>query len=330
MSGDTYILGVDGGGSKTYAVIVNSHGDKVGSGISGSCNHQVIGIDKAAMHIKESIDLALQAAKLTYSDIAFTQYGLAGLDRERDYKIVRQAISQIPLAPWDLVSDTMEGLRTGSVRNVGVVLICGSGTNAAGRNEAGVTVQVGGVGYLFGDNLGGNYMATTMFRAAVRSWEGREIPSILPQKLLQYFGFPTMEALIDDFLDREIYQIREGRLTIALHEAADEGDLLAIRLLKEAGQELGITGNAVIRKLGGLEDQTIPIVLVGSVIQKGRSPYLLEELRKTLELENPSVELIIPEMAPVYGSILLAMDHLQIPTTEETHRQFSVNGGYEQ
>lgn len=329
MSANTYILGVDGGGSKTYAVIVNGNGNKISSGISGSSNHQVVGIDKAFGHIKESVDLALQAAGLSYPDIAFTQYGLAGLDRVQDYRIVHPALSRIPFPRWDVVPDTMEGLRTGSIHNVGVVLICGSGTNAAGRNEAGETVQVGGVGYLYGDSLGANYMATTMFRAAVRSWEGREIPSILPEKLLHYFGFPTMEALINDFLDREIQQIREGRLTVSLHEAANEGDLLAIRLLKEAGKELGITGNAVIRKLGGFKGQTVPIVLVGSVIQKGRNPYLLEELRKTLELENLNVELIIPEMAPVYGSILLAMDHLQIPTTAEMHRQFSLNGGYE-
>ncbi|TXK85291.1 N-acetylglucosamine kinase [Paenibacillus sp. N3.4] len=329
MSDSTYILGVDGGGSKTYAVIVNALGDKISSGVSGSSNHQVVGIEKTLTHIKESIDQALQAAGLSHADIAFAQYGMAGLDRERDYEIVRPALATLPFNRWDMVCDTMEGLRTGSPDNVGVVLLCGSGTNAAGRNEAGESIQVGGIGYLYGDSLGSNYMATTMFRAAVRSWEGREIPSILPDKLLNYFGFSHMEDLINDFLDREIYQIREGRLTVSLHEAANEGDLLAIKLLKEAGRELGITGNAVIRKLGGFKKQPIPIVLVGSVIQKGRSPILLDELRRTLELENGEIELIIPEMAPVYGAILLAMDHLQIPTSEEIHRKFTVNGGYE-
>ncbi|WP_169084131.1 N-acetylglucosamine kinase [Paenibacillus sp. PL91] len=329
MTQSAYILGVDGGGSKTYAVIVNGNGDKISSGISGASNHQSIGIDKAIAHINESIDQALQAAGLSHSDIAFAQYGLAGLDRQQDYGIVRPALSQIPFANWDMVSDTFEGLRTGSTSNTGVVLICGTGSNAAGRNEAGETVQVGGIGYLYGDNLGANYMATTMFRAAVRSWEGREIPSILPDKLLQYFGFPTMGALINDFLDRDIQYIREGRLTISLHEAASEGDTLAIQLLKEAGNELGITANTVIRKLGGFKGKTIPIVLVGSVLQKGRSPYLLNELRRVLELDNPSVELIIPEIAPVYGSILLAMDHLQIPATAETMNKFNANGGYE-
>ncbi|OBZ10241.1 N-acetylglucosamine kinase [Bacillus sp. FJAT-26390] len=329
MTINSYIIGIDGGGSKTYAVIVDANGDKISSGVAGPSNHQTIGIDKALANINDSIDQALQAAGLSHADIAFAQYGLAGLDREQDYQIVRPALSHIPFARWNIVSDTFEGLRTGSPSNIGVVLICGTGSNAAGRNEAGETVQVGGIGYLYGDNLGANYMATTMFRAAVRSWEGREIPSVLPEKLLQYFGFPTMGALINDFLDREIQYIREGKLTISLHEAAREGDALAIRLLKEAGNELGITANTVIRRLGGFKGITVPIVLVGSVLQKGRSPYLLNELRRVLELENPNVELIIPELAPVYGAILLAMDHLEIPATKETIQKFNANGGYE-
>jgi len=324
-----YVLGVDGGGSKTCTVITDVKGNKIGSGAAGCANHQIVGVEAAVTSIRESVDRALQAAGLTYADIAFAVYGLAGLDRERDYALMRPALETIPFASYDMVCDTMEGLRTGSPRNAGVVLICGNGCNAAGRNEAGETVQVGGNGYLYGDSVGANYMATTMFREAVRSWEGREIASSLPDKLLDYFGFPTMDALINDFLDREIYQIREGPLTIALHEAANEGDALAIRILRDSGKELGIAGNAVIRKLGGFREQPIPIVLVGSVVQKGRSPFLLDELRKTIEAENPSIELIIPEMAPVYGAVLLAMDHLQIHAGEEMHKKFSSSGGNE-
>jgi N-acetylglucosamine kinase-like BadF-type ATPase len=323
-----YIMGVDGGGSKTYAVIVEETANKVGSGVSGSSNHQVIGVEQAFMHIKEAIDQALEAAGLVYKDIAFIQYGLAGLDREMDYALMRPVLNSLPFSNWDMVGDTMEGLRTGSYKNAGVVLLCGSGTNAAGRNDAGQVIQVGGVGYLYGDSVGSNYMASLMFRAAVRSWEGREIASILPQKVVDYFGFSNMETLIDDFLDREVSQIREGRLTVALHEAADEGDELAIRLLKDAGYELGIAANAVIRKLGGFETKPIPIVLVGSVIQKGRNPYLLAELRKTVEVEYPFIELVIPEMAPVYGAVLLGMDHLNIDTNEDTHQKFTSYGGY--
>lgn len=314
-------MGVDGGGSKTYTVITDEYGNKVGDGLSGRGNHQVVGIETALMNIKESIDKALACAGLTYKDISFTQFGLAGADREKDFAILRPALSTLPFETWDLVCDTFEGLRIGSENNIGVVLVCGSGTNAAGRNKEGKVVQTGGFGYFYGDAAGGTHMAKETFRSAVRSWELREIPSVLSEKVSKFFGFQTMEQLVDDFLDRDIYDV-PGELTIVLHEAADEGDLLAIQILRNTGKELGIAANSVIKRLGKFESDIIPVVLVGSVLQKARNQHLLQSLKSTIVSENPNISLIIPDIEPVYGSILLAMDHLGIEAREDVYQKF--------
>ncbi|WP_026562854.1 BadF/BadG/BcrA/BcrD ATPase family protein [Bacillus sp. J37] len=316
-----YLMGVDGGGSKTYTVITDEYGNKVGEGLSGRGNHQVEGIQFAMKNIKESIDIAMSTAGLQYEDITFTQFGLAGADREKDFAILRRALRTLPLRSWDVVCDTFEGLRIGSKNNVGVVLVCGSGTNAAGRNKEGRVVQIGGMGYLYGDAAGGIYMARETFRSAVRSWEQREIPSILTEKVSRFFGFQTMDQLVNDFLDQDIYEV-PGELTIVLHEAAAEGDQLAIQLLKNIGEELGIAGNAVIKSLGGFESDNIPVVLIGSILQKGRNQHLIQSLTAKIESENASISVIIPDIEPVYGSILLAFDHIGIETTEEMFQKF--------
>lgn len=316
-----YLMGVDGGGSKTYTVITDEYGNKVGDGLSGRGNHQVVGIETALMNIKESIDKALACARLTYKDISFTQFGLAGADREKDFSILRPALSTLPFETWDLVCDTFEGLRIGSENNIGVVLVCGSGTNAAGRNKEGKVIQTGGFGYFYGDAAGGTHMAKETFRSAVRSWELREIPSVLTEKVPKFFGFQTMEQHVDDFLDQDIYDV-PGELTIVLHEAADEGDLLAIQILRNTGKELGIAANSVIKRLGKFESGIIPVVLVGSVLQKARNQHLLQSLKSTIVSENPNISLIIPDIEPVYGSILLAMDHLGIEAREDVYQKF--------
>ncbi|WP_175639433.1 N-acetylglucosamine kinase [Metabacillus schmidteae] len=316
-----YLMGVDGGGSKTYTVITDEYGNKVGEGLSGRGNHQDVGIHTALRNIKESIEKALATSGLQYEDISFTQYGLAGADREKDFAILRPALSTLPLKSWNVVCDTFEGLRIGSENNIGVVLVCGTGTNAAGRNKEGKVVQIGGMGYLFGDAAGGIYMARETFRSAVRSWEQREIHSILTDKVSGFFGFQTMEQLVNDFLDRDIYEV-PGELAIVLHEAAAEGDHLAIQLLRKTGEELGIAANSVIKRLGDFESDTIPVVLVGSILQKGRSHHLIQSLKSKIESENPNISIIIPDIEPVYGSILLAMDHLGIETTGEIYQKF--------
>ncbi len=203
-------MGVDGGGTKTYTIITDELGNKVGNGLSGRGNHQGYGIEKALTNIKDSIDQALQSAGLAYKDISFTQFGLAGADPEKDFSILLPALKTLPLGEWDLVCDTYEGLRIGSRNNLGVVLVCGTGTNAAGRNKEGTLIQTGGMGYLYGDAAGGSHLAEETFRSAVRSWEFRDIPTVLTTKVPEFFGFQNMDQLVNDFLDRDIYQFPES------------------------------------------------------------------------------------------------------------------------
>ena len=321
------ILGVDGGGSKTYAVVVDESGNKLGSGVSGSGNHQGPGVDVALANIRQAALDALAQAGLSPEDVSFVQYGLAGADREYDFNILRPALATLPFEKLDLVCDTLEGLRTGSDDNVGVVLVCGSGTNAVGRNRNGTTVQTGGFGYLFGDTAGGYHLAVETFRAAVRSVEYREQPSLLPERVAQFLGFPSMEQVITYYLDGELEEV-PADLTLVLHQAAAEGDEVSIRILEDMGRELGLAAKSVVRRLGGFDGDEFPVVLVGSVLQRGRSPHLLGALKDTVRTEYPEALFVIPEMAPVYGAILLGMTRLDLPITDELTKKFAAYGGY--
>ncbi|MDX5476360.1 MAG: ATPase [Bacillaceae bacterium] len=323
----TYIMGVDGGGTKTYSVICNEKGERIGYGLAGCGNHQSYGIDEAYLHIETSIQNALSDAHLKKEDISFVQFGLAGADRPRDFEILNGALEKLGFEHWEVVCDTMEGLRIGSSSNTGVVLVCGTGTNCAGRNSVGETTQTGGFGYLYGDTAGGYAMAQDTFRAAVRSYEFREVPSLLTQEVPKFFGFHDMEELLNDFLDREVTSV-PSNLTKLLHEVAEQKDPLAISILEKTGKELGIAAISVIKKLGKFNG-TIPIVLTGSILQKGKNKSLLDSLLATVESEYPDVELVIPKMEPVYGSVMLAMDHLGISVTDDIMKKFEAFGGYE-
>jgi len=312
----TYVMGVDGGGSKTHAVITDAKGHVLGVGRSSGCNHQTLGIDSAMRNLKAAVEETLSAARLSCEDLDFVHYALAGADREADFRLLREAIErELPsIRRWEITSDAMAGLRSGTTDNTGVVLINGSGTNAVGRSKDGRIVQVGGFGYLYGDYAGGEQIAIETFRYAVRSWEQREIPSILTRKVPEFLGYSSMEQMVGDYLDRQVASV-PGELTIVLHAAAEEGDELSIRLLKLVGRELGLAASSVIKRMGSFAiDHAIPIVLAGSIFQKGRSSWLLSELKQTVQSEHPDTEFVIPEMEPVYGAVLLAMDGAGIAT----------------
>lgn len=320
------IMGVDGGGSKTYAVITDAHGALLGTGSSLGSNYQMIGIEQTVVHLKQAMGAALSMAGAAYDELSFVQYALAGADREPDFTALRAGLAQIPVKRWALECDTMAGLRSGSPDNVGVVLVCGSGTNAVGRSRSGKMVQTGGFGYLYGDSAGGNTMAIETFRSAVRSWEHREIDSILADKVPRFFGFDSMERMYHDFLDKHLSSV-PGELTIVLHEAVDEGDALAMRILSNIGKELGLAANSVIRRIGDIGIDAVPIVLIGSVFQKGRNSHMLEALELTIRSQHPNATFVIPEMEPVFGAVLLAMDQLGIRAKTDMMNKFNAYRG---
>ena len=317
----SYVVGVDGGGSQTTAVVADLDGRLIAKGRAGGSNHQGPGIDEALRQVRRAVDAALDAAQVPASAVEFVQYGLAGADRPRDFEILRPALATLPFADWDVVSDAWQGLRAGTDDYIGVSLVCGSGTNAIGRNAQGREVQVGGFGYVFGDFAGGHDVAVETFRAAVRSWQRREEATVLTERVAAYLGVPDMEAVYNKFLDEDLAVPLS--LALVVHQAADAGDAVSQRILGQMGFELGLAANAVLDHLHVGSQESLPVVLVGSVLQKGKSPFLLEALDDTVKIRYPQVFLSQLDVPPVFGSVLLALDRLgreAAPSARETFK----------
>ncbi|OKP95618.1 BadF/BadG/BcrA/BcrD ATPase family protein [Paenibacillus sp. P46E] len=322
-----YVAGVDGGGSKTIAMVADEYGTVLGAAVSGCGNHQIIGAQAAVLNIRGALFGALAQAGIAKEELDYVQFGLAGADRRIDMDILCPEIGrQLSLRSWDIVCDTMEGLRIGSPDNTGVVLVCGSNTNAAGRNRLGQTVQIGGFDSLFGDRAGGYYLAAQALSRAVRSWEGREPYSDLVERIPLRLGFASFEEMLNRYLDEDI-SAAPLELSLIVHESADSGDWLSRQLLTDMGRELGISAAAVIRKLGSFEEAGVPVILTGSILQSGRNPLLLDALAKEVEREYPSCTFVIPEIPPVFGALMLAMDQLGIPVTPDMLEHFERDGG---
>lgn len=93
------------------------------------------------------------------------------------------------------------------------------------------------------------------------------------------------------------------------------------------GRELGIAAAAVIRRLGGFGEEEVPVVLTGSILQSGRNSLLLDALLQEVWAEQPRCTLVIPELPPVFGAVMLAMDRLGIPVTSAIIERFKRDGG---
>lgn len=320
-----YYMGIDGGGSKTYALLCDEHGNVLGKGRSGNGNHQT-GARRAAASISAAAFGALAEAGLQLSDIRHAYLGLAGADRKTDYDILHPMIRSIGFMHYTISGDPMIGLRAGTSRPCGVALICGTGTNAAGRSREGRHYQCGGFDYMYGDFGGGGALNIEVFRTVLRAWDGREAPTLLTEPLLKLLGYAQVEDMFNDFLDHgKSVPLDAARL---LFPAAAEGDAAALAILHRQGVELGKAAAAVIHRLG-METEVFDVVLAGSLLTRGDRGWIRGPIEQAVHHAAPNASVVTLTTEPVVGAVWSALEEDGLIVTNEIHEKMRVFQDFE-
>src|SRR5436309_3362429 len=81
-----HYLGVDSGGTKTIAVIVDAQGHEQGRGSAGSSNPNNIGLEPAMHNLRQAIERAIQAAGCQAPPHK-AWLGISGFSRPSDYDV---------------------------------------------------------------------------------------------------------------------------------------------------------------------------------------------------------------------------------------------------
>lgn len=318
-----YVLGVDAGASKTFALVADEDGHVLGFGRGGPANHQVAGLEAALEELRRACKEALTEAGVP-PPVESAMFGLAGADLPEDFELLVPAVRGLGLARETLVeNDTMVALRAGTRQGWGVVVVCGAGFNAAGRAPAGHTFRLPGLGWISGDWGGGGDIAREAVRLVCRAWDGRGCPTALTDTVLNALGFSTVEELIAELHRAELGQSacldvrRLLELVPLVFQAAHSGDEPAQELLIRVGEEVGRAASAVMGKLG-LEKTDGEVILAGSVF-KGEGPLLLDTVTQAIHRKAPRARVRVLGVEPVAGAVLLALEALGVKVDEETY-----------
>lgn len=300
-------LGVDAGGSKTHALLVDESGAVLGCGTGGTGNHQMGGLDSAVREISLAVRQALQSALVEPGQVELGCFCLAGADLPQDFRLLQSALDSQELAQQAVIkNDSIAALRCGLTRPWGVAVICGSGFNAAGRGKGGREIVLPGLGAISGDWGGGGDLVIEMIRAVMRAWDGRGRPTMLTRAVLDRLGKSSEEELLAALYNRKLTRRHLLPLTPLLFDVAEAGDDVARELVARMGTEAGVTANALLRRLGLLETDA-EVVLSGSVF-KGRGTLLVDTVRQVVRAAAPAARIVRPRLEPVAGAALLALD----------------------
>ena len=302
-----YFLGVDAGASKTHALVMTDAGNLVGLGKSGSGNHETYGFDHARESIEAAARRAADASGVDLGSVDRACFCLAGADVSEDYRTIPERILD-PLfesVNYSLKNDSFGCLRGGTRNPFGVMINCGTGQVAVGRNRAGKELRIGGYGFEFGDFSGGGVISQAAVAAVVRADDGRGEPTRLTELLLQAANKGTVSAMIDRTYRDDAYLASLGIPALTFRASAD-GDRVARRIVLAAAKEMAITATALIRRLS-MEQEEFDLITAGSVFL-GEDPVFLETIRESIVGVAPGARFCFPAYAPVVGAVLLASE----------------------
>ncbi len=312
-----YFLGIDGGNSKTHALLVTEDGRSIGFGASGGSNYQEVGIEAVRSEWEKAIAGALSEAGLERSDVELGCFCLAGADLPEDYLVLNEAVAQLahPM-PIKVCNDSIAALRAGLYDvSFGVTVVVGAGFNAAGRGQAGQEIILPGLGYISGDYGGGRWIGREIIRAIMRAWDGRGPATLLSPAVLQVMGVSNELELIYYLRCEKKAQEQLLDLVPVLFDLAYDGDPVAQSLLISLGTEVGVTANTLIRRLE-LEREEVPVVLATSVF-RGKGPLLIDVITAKVHQVAPLARVITPDFYPVVGAAIEALDEGGVSITAD-------------
>jgi len=305
-----YVIGVDGGSTKTVAMVADDQGHILGAARGMGSNWSGEDVRIPMTLVAETARQALQQAGLNGEDISAGVFSLAGADWPEDHTRREAVLSQAKLTRKVIVkNDTFGGLRAGISCPHGMVIAAGTGVNAAvitpdGREYAyGYYAYSGGAGAIAGD----------AFDALLRAEDGRGQPTVLTSRVLSWLGFPNVESMLRAMILQKIDNGRFNSICPLVFEAAVQQDEVAKAILVHQGHSLAEYATAMVRRFD-LHALEFELVLAGSVF-KGVSPLLADTIGEDVHRAAPFARLVRPRFEPAVGSVLLAYDAFSIPKT---------------
>jgi len=305
---------VDGGGTKTLAVVAKMSGEIIGMGTAGPSNVSTLGISGARSAVKNAFFNALRSCRVLRRDVAAVCLGLAGLDSPRVLRRVRGAARYWRLAQTVRVEqDSTIALATATRLEVpGVVVIAGTGSVVMGTDGKGRIVKVGGWGYILNDEGSAFYIGLEALRAISKSFDGRLPRTRLLRYVINELGVRNFYELLEKIYSMEFSPKVIGGLAPLVSRAASERDRVAMTILSRAVTELA---SMVITTLRRLRLREAPVYYTGGVFTAGE--VFLRPFRNSIRRVYPGVTVEELKYQPVIGALYLALKQSGVEITDE-------------
>jgi N-acetylglucosamine kinase-like BadF-type ATPase len=298
------VLAVDGGNTKTLAVVADAAGRPLGTGRSGCSDiYNAASPDVALEAIEAAVRAALAEAGVEAGEVAAAAFSLAGADWPEDFALLETALPRrLGLrGPPLVVNDALGALRGGSPDWTGIAVVSGTFNAIGARHADGRVFHLG----FWPDGAGGRTLGEEALDAVTRADLGIGPRTVLTERALALYGAADPIDLLHAFTRRGgLGETSKDRMAPVVLDAADEGDTVAGAIVARAGRVLGQQARACADRLG-LALAGTRVVLTGGVFA-----HPTDRLAEATMAELPEAVPVRHGPPPVAGALLLALDRL--------------------
>ena len=270
----TFLIGVDGGGTKTKLILTKECGEVISSTIGGPSNI-TRSINKAWESIKSGIEILLENSNIDIknSDIKMG-LGLAGAENEKvKQDFLKERNKYVPyINDIYLVSDAHAACLGIHKGKPGAIVIIGTGTQGYQVESDLSQTRIACWGSPVDDQGGGSWIGLEAIRHTFKCIDGRENHGIMSSIIFEQF-----ENNLDEFViwANKATTGEYASLTKSVIKAAKEKDQAAINILKRSAKEIELIINTLKSKQVSKDDY--PLTLIG-----GMSSFIIPYLNKDI------------------------------------------------
>jgi len=291
------VLGIDGGGTRTRASIVDG-GQVLAFAENGSIKRLRVGAEVAEANLRVLLKDVFAQAGLPGVKAASAGVASAAMPGVKEW--ITAVFDDFGVERSEVVGDEVIALDGAFKGGPGILQIAGTGSNCIGRAPDGGRESAGGWSSRLGDEGSGYWIGLHAVRRALNALD-REEPTRILEVVGGIWGTKTIEELVNvgdstpgpDF----------AALAPAISQLAEEGDAVALGVLKQAATDLVasvLLVRAKLRRKHHLAAE-IPVAWIGSVV--GKSGLVRERFFAGLHAGAPEMPIREIEVAGIEGAV---------------------------
>lgn len=291
------VLGIDGGGTRTRASIVN--GEQIlAFAENGSIKRLRVGARAAEEHLRALLAEVYKQAGVAH--LAAASAGVASATMPGVPEWITAVFRDFKIEQSEVVGDEVIALDAAFRGGPGILQIAGTGTNCIGRGPDGGRESAGGWSSRLGDEGSGYWIGLHAVRRALHAYDRDE-----PTRILDVVGCAWGTATLDELVNLGDSTPGPDFAALApdISRLAEQGDVVALRVLSQAAMDLVASVLLVRDKLHRKHNFTreVPVAWIGSVI--GKSRLVREAFFAGLHAAAPEMPVLPNEVAGIEGAV---------------------------